>query len=121
MKKLLWLAVSAAMVLVLVGGACGQLDQQETAVPEAGAPLEAEVTIQGTGFVPVNVLLRPGGKVTWTNAATTRFSVTLAGGFDEVLDPGESFTFTFGREGHFDVYDRLNNQARMKVVVEAAP
>lgn len=70
----------------------------------------AQVKAMGGFFDPSTIQVAPGDEITWTNEDSMPHTVTStwdAGeSFDVVLKGGESFTWTFGEEGSYDVHCR---------------
>ncbi|MFD7711170.1 cupredoxin domain-containing protein [Streptomyces sp. NPDC059785] len=85
------------------------------------APLRAEtaVVIDGSGFTPRSVTVRPGDTVRWTNEDDTEHKVTSDGGdWAGVLAPGTSYTRAFPAKGRFAYHCTVSPDAPGSVVVE---
>lgn len=121
MKKTLRLGrlifVLFAIALMIVSCA----PAQETAAPteepaaeepteEAVVPMTEEVTMEGNTFQPGEVTVAVGGTVTWTNEDSVSHTVTAGtrgnptGEFDESIEAGGSFSYTFEEPGVVDYY-----------------
>jgi quinohemoprotein ethanol dehydrogenase len=94
----------------------GTLDPVE-APPEPSSEVAAEalavnqIDIVDFGFSPGTVIIPPGTTVTWTNtgqqphSATSTVSETNAVQFDSgILDPGQSYSFTFDQPGTYSYF-----------------
>jgi plastocyanin len=80
-----------------------------------GATDRATVDIANFAFSPSNTTINVGGQVTWTNSDQAQHTITMDdGSFDELINPGASFTATFNSVGTFRYHDRLNNQPGLK-------
>jgi len=94
---------------------------EAAATPTAQAGAEAktvEVTIRNFSFgAPLTV--PAGTTVTWTNDDTTQHTVTATNGdFDSgKVAPGESFSFTFTKEGTYDYACLIHSSMTGQVVV----
>ncbi len=119
------------MALVLLLSACSAATAPATAPARgaSGAPQSASAAMvepaggpaQDWSFRPVEVRVAMGGTVTWTNQGETFHTVTSddAGKtFDShVVNPRETFTFTFAQTGTFPYHCDLHPW--MKGVVRA--
>jgi plastocyanin len=106
MKKLLLLPIFAALLL---------------AAPSALAVTKT-VAITSAGFVPNAITINAGDSITWTNSDTKNhqpISQSKDASFaSPILKPGETFTFTFAKDGKFTITDALVNRVRMTVTVK---
>lgn len=91
------------------------------AAPAAAATVSVSIT--RAGFVPNNVTVKVGDTVTWTNADTQTHQVASQNPAfaSPVLNPNQTFSFTFTKAGKVSVTDPLNKNRKMTVTVEAAP
>ena len=91
MKRLLFL--SALLLLFVV--ACE--DDNDEIRPEN------EVWMSTNAFLPANLEVDPGTTVRWVNnSSVTHHVVSNTGLFNEILNPGQSYSFTFNNTGSFD-------------------
>jgi hypothetical protein len=89
-------------------------------------PLARAATIAVTpgGFVPALLTVNRNDTVVWTNLDATDHQLVLAGkaGISSpVLHAGQSWTFTFTKDGRFTITDALNTSFRAVIVVQRAP
>lgn len=100
--------VTAALALVL-------------AAPAASAT--TTVQIRRAGFVPATVTINQDDSVVWRNRDTIDHQVVANGGqfASPILDPGESYTFTFRNAGTYRYHDGLHPRLRGTVTVRGAP
>ena len=92
-------ALVAALMLVPVAADAGVVGQSS-----GGA---VEIEIDDTSFSPKDAVIPPGTKVRWTNIGDVRHSVTPDAGSQfgiAVLEPGESYEFTFADPGDFGYF-----------------
>jgi len=95
-----------------VGGAFDILDRKKVSAV-VGGPGQWQVTIFDFGFDPQVLNIKVGDTVTWTNTGQVQHTTTSGDGNTQtpsgvwdsgLLDPGESFSFTFTTPGAFDYY-----------------
>src|SRR3989442_6209799 len=81
------------------------------------------VQIKRSGFVPANVTINQDDTVTWTNADTIDHQVVANGGsfVSPILNPGQTYTHTFGGGGTFHYHDGLHPTLKGTVTVRGAP
>jgi len=107
MRRLIPL-VATALALMLAG-------------PAASAT--TNVQIRRAGFVPATVTINQNDAVAWKNTDTIDHQVVANGGqfASPILDPGESYAFTFRNSGTFRYHDGLHPSLRGTVTVRGAP
>ena len=72
------------------------------------------VTATSFRFTPQTMTIKEGTTVTWTNTDTIEHTVTSGvngvpdGKFDQLLQPGETFSFTFNTAGDFPYFCRFH-------------
>jgi plastocyanin len=91
----------------------------------AAAPAVAanvNVAITRTGFVPNNLTIEQGDSITWTNSDTQNHQVASqqAPFTSAVLQPTQTYSYTFAKAGKFTVTDPLSKNEKMNVTVNAA-
>ena len=86
-----------------------------------GAP-SATVDISGEAYTPDIAVVKPGGKVTWTNGDTAAHAVVVNGGQVSKLDlpAGKSQTAIFAKPGIYLFYDERQATYNSKVGLAAA-
>ena len=102
MRRMLFAVAAAAMVL---------------APPAAAKTVTVQIT--SAGFVPSAVTVDVGDTVTWTNADTTRHQVVATSGAfsSPVLQPGQSYSYTFRTAGRYTYRDAFAKNRRGTVTV----
>ena len=102
MRRTLFAVAAAAMVL---------------APPAAAKTVTVQIT--STGFVPSAVTVEVGDTVTWVNADTTRHQVVATSGAfsSPVLQPGQSFSYTFRTSGRYAYRDAFARNRRGTITV----
>jgi plastocyanin len=88
----------------------------------ASSAATVTVSISKTGFTPKAVTVRPGDAVTWTNTDTAAHRVVSdhnAFPASPVLQPGQSYSFTFTKAGKYAYRDADN--PRLKGTVTVSP
>lgn len=79
-------------------------------------PVTKNVSINASGFQPLNSQIIQGSIVRWTNNDTLTHTVTSTI-FDQSLAPGETFQFTFNTIGNVSYFDRNTNlQGKVEVL-----
>ena len=82
-------------------------------------PRTLVVQITQTGYVPSALTINPGDTVQWNNIDSTDHSVSHENAlFNELLPPGDSFSFTFDSPGSHSYLDETNatNTGTIEVV-----
>jgi plastocyanin len=114
-------AVSAKYV-VPEPGACGSAPAPASPTAETGDTAgEVAVKIYDFGFDPPTLKIKVGTTVTWTNTgAVEHTTVSFRGGKktwdSDIMEPGDSYSFTFNRTGVYDYLCGLH--PTMKGVIE---
>jgi plastocyanin len=88
----------------------------------AGAATKT-VTIRGSGFSPSTVTITAGDTVKWVNRDNDRHQVLADNGqfVSPILQPGQTFAFTFKGSGTYGYKDELNMKHAATVVVRSLP
>ena len=115
-----------------VGGAEASPGASPAATPAATAVASPEASLQATpgaeectidirdlAYQPAQTEVAVGTTVTWTNSDTVPHTATHAdGAFDSgILDPGQSFSYTFDEAGTFDYICLVHPEMKGTVVV----
>jgi plastocyanin len=91
----------------------------------AAPALAAEVRVQiaQSAFVPASVTIQPGDRVVWTNTDTVdrQFAADRGAFRSPLIRPGQTYSFTFAREGTFAYTDAQKPTVKGTVIVEAEP
>ena len=115
--------------ILLILGACAPTQQTPTQPAPAmtalvkiiSDPQQAQAlgTLYGGEFSPVNIAVSVGGTVTWNNTDNNAHSLSSDDGlFNQLLLPGESFSYTFTQNGSFNYHDPLYATMKGTVIVE---
>ena len=112
------LSFLALLVVVPVAGA----HQPQDMMGQSTTPKMWKVSIEDFYFEPADVAIQPRDTVMWVNEGNTPHTVTSDDGqFDsEVLNPGESFMFTFPESGTFSYHCEIHPSMTGSVTVGAA-
>jgi plastocyanin len=99
MKRLSGLVVLSILALLIFVPSAGAQQNQDMMVQPT--PKMWSVAIEDFYFEPADAAIQPGDTIMWVNEGSTPHTVTSDDGqFDsEVLNPGESFMFTFPEAG----------------------
>ncbi len=82
-------------------------------------PTQETVSITATGYNPDNLEVFSESTITWINNDTIKHSITSAL-FDEDLEPGESFPYTYttiGINQYYDKFTSLQGQVVVKDII----
>jgi len=97
---------AAAAVLVCLGGGTAQAQ-------------ELKVTIDNFTFTPVELTVKVGDTVTWTNHDDIPHTVVSAGKFrSKAMDTDNSFSFTFTSAGDYKYFCSLHPHMSGMIKVE---
>src|SRR5829696_8329480 len=88
---------------------------------QSTTPKMWKVAIEDFYFEPADAAIQPGDTIMWVNEGNTPHTVTSDDGqFDsEVLNPGESFMFTFPEAGSFTYHCEIHPSMTGSVTVGA--
>lgn len=118
-KLIIWLVLAAVVLvgLYLILGSpesAGPSDKTTAPSPSAVAPSGSktaptsgglvQVDIKGFAFVGQTVRVVPGTKIVWKNSDDAVHSVVGAGFQSKPLAKGETFSYTFTKEGTYPYY-----------------
>lgn len=98
-----------------------QTTVENVTVPEAEIPAEpktVEVKIEDFAFNPDSVTISPGDTVRWTNLDLFTHTVTGPDFSSGTLRDGDSYEFTFTREGTYRYYCSIHASMEGVVIVE---
>ncbi|MGH3929790.1 MAG: cupredoxin domain-containing protein [Pseudonocardiaceae bacterium] len=88
------------------------------------APVEHAVSMEGLQFVPALLTIAVGDTVTWTNNDDALHTVTVTDGPEifesELLNPGDTFSYTFTKVGTYEYYCAVHPDMKGSVVVTGA-
>lgn len=95
------------------------------AAPTTTAFTAHTVAIENFTFIPIELKVKVGDKVTWTNKDSAPHTVSSQPGVEKVLDSGtlnqgQTYAFTFTKTGTFDYQCNIHPTMKAKVIVEAA-
>src|SRR5215212_7325532 len=121
MRRLLCLVALSFLALLVVVPVAGA-HQPQAMMGQSTTPKMWSVAIEDFDFDPADVAIQPGDTIMWVNRGNTPHTVTSDDGqFDsEVLNPGESFMFTFPEAGTFSYHCEIHPFMTGSVTVGAA-
>jgi plastocyanin len=104
--------------LVIMALACR--DNNEEEIPdEIIPPTGSNVLMNASSFIPSTLTVSPGTTVRWNNSSQVDHTVTSNNGlFNELLSPGESFSFTFTRAGSYSYICTLHTGMSGTIIVQ---
>jgi plastocyanin len=110
-----------ALVLSVLAVGCSSTP---SGAPAAGAASSGAVSIKGFAFNPALTSIAKGTTVTWTNddgathTVTSGVPGTPSGKFDQRVEGGKTFGFTFADAGTYDYFCNIHNSMRGTVTVK---
>ena|SRR5580765_6919129 len=134
-KKMIWLAVLIAVVLVAAGVVIAMQGSDNKQSPTQNTPTNTpatntnsssstsatnSVSINNFAFSPASITVKKGTKVTWTNKDSTSHTVTAdssSGPKSSLLGQGESYSFTFDTVGTFSYHCQVHSTMTGTVTV----
>lgn len=135
MKKIATLSVLALSTLILSGcGSSGSTkspsvtpqsqgsssQNQNIATPQdQGTKAESNtVNIQNFAFNPGTLTIKKGATVTWTNNDSAPHQIKSGTFNSNLLDKGQTFSFTFSEAGTFDYSCSIHPSMMGKIIVQ---
>ena len=106
----------ALLLAVLAVGCAAQ--------PKAPAIAGTQISIKGFAFNPNQPSVAKGATITWTNDDGTTHTVTSgvpgtpSGKFNQSVDAGKTFSFTFTDTGTYEFFCNIHNSMRGVVTVK---
>jgi plastocyanin len=101
-------AIALTIVGTLFTVACGGSDTPADTTPVDTTPQSQTVQMFGYKFNPNSVSVAAGTTVVFENKDPERHNVTISAlGIDQMVDPGQSWSYTFTTTGEFAVQNRL--------------
>ncbi len=93
---------------------------QPTPTPQVSSPSEVKISISGFKFVPSEVTVKAGTKVTWTNQDGAAHTVEGGAGMmkSDDLAKGESYSVVMSKPGTYSYACGIHPSMSGKVVVE---
>lgn len=124
LRLLLILAAGLALIAIPAIGGTAQ-DSTPAASPEASPAAspaasagEEQVTIKDFVFTPQKLEVPVGTTVTWTNQDVTQHTVVSEGNWkSDILQKGDTFSYTFDKAGTFDYICTLHPNMKGQVIV----
>src|SRR5215212_4267613 len=122
MRRLSCLVALSFLALLVVVPVAGAQQQPQDMMGQSTTPKMWKVAIEDFYFEPADAAVQPGDTIMWVNEGNTPHTVTSDDGqFDsEVLNPGESFMFTFPEAGTFNYHCEIHPSMTGSVTVGAA-
>ncbi len=108
-----------ALLLSVLAVGCASQPASSPAPAVAGT----QISIKGFAFNPNQPSVAKGATITWSNDDGTTHTVTsgvpgtLSGKFDQRVEPGKTFSFTFSESGTYDFFCNIHNSMRGTITV----
>lgn len=111
------LVVIAVVSFGLIAGAVWLMWRNSDNAAAIDVSQEPKVNILGDGFSPATISIKRGQSITWTSADAATHRLVAddqhnagVAGFDseDILSPGDTFTYTFNAAGTYGYHDQQN-------------
>ena len=109
-----------ALLLSILAVGCASQPASSPVPAVAGT----QISIKGFAFNPNQPSVAKGATITWSNDDGTTHTVTsgvpgtLSGKFDQRVEPGKTFSFTFSESGTYDFFCNIHNSMRGTITVK---
>ena len=109
-----------ALLLSVLAVGCASQPASSPAPAVAGT----QISNKGFAFNPNQPSVAKGATITWSNDDGTTHTVTsgvpgtLSGKFDQRVEPGKTFSFTFSESGTYDFFCNIHNSMRGTITVK---
>jgi len=119
MRLAIRLVGPALLISVLAVGCASQ--PASSPAPGVGG---TQISIKGFAFNPSQQSVAKGATITWTNddgathTVTSGVPGTPSGKFDQRLETGKTFSFTFADAGTYEFFCNIHNSMRGTVTVK---
>ena len=113
--------IGPALLLSVVAVACASTP---TNAPATGAVSSGAISAVSFAFSPAQLSVNRGATVTWTNGDSTAHTVTSgapgapSGKFDQQIDGGQTFKFTFADAGTYEFFCKIHTTMKGTVLVK---
>jgi plastocyanin len=121
MRVLIRMLGPALLLTVL---AVGCTSSSPTAAPVSAPVSTGAFSIKGFAFNPTQLSVNKGAAITWTNDDGTTHTVTSgvpgtpSGKFDQRVEAGKTFAFTFTDAGTYEFFCSIHNSMRGTITVK---
>ncbi|MEP6694534.1 MAG: plastocyanin/azurin family copper-binding protein [Chloroflexota bacterium] len=112
--------IGPAMLLSVLAVGCASQPASSPAPAAAGT----QISIKGFAFNPNQPSVTKGATITWTNddgathTVTSGVPGTPSGKFDQRVEAGKTFAFTFSDAGTYEFFCSIHNSMRGTVTVK---
>lgn len=120
------ISLSMLVLGTLFISGCGLYNnpQKSSVSPITPTPIQVSpkasisVNIRNFAFTPATLTVKKGTTVTWTNADSAPHQIKSSSFNSEILNNGQSFSYTFNDVGNFDYLCAIHPYMVGKIVVE---
>ena len=120
-KIILWIiGLIIVIALVFIGVKYYKKSYGTNSSSSSSTPVATnQVSIANFSFNPATITVAPGATVTWTNNDSTTHTVTSNDNlFNQSIDPGKNFSFTFSSAGTFSYHCSIHSSMTGQVIVQ---
>ena len=116
--------VGLGLIAVVAFVGCSSTSSAPSAPSPTASPTPVAISIKGFAFNPNQPSIAKGATITWSNDDGTTHTVTSgvpgtpAGKFDQRVEPGKTFAFTFIDTGTYEFFCNIHNSMRGTVTVK---
>jgi len=113
------LLVALSLIAIPFGGSDSSGSQSAAG---GGSKMTNEVVIENFDYLPKEVTVAAGTKITWTNEDSAKHTATAADGADvfttDTLEDGQSKSVTLDKAGRYEYFCQFHEFMKGSVVVE---
>lgn len=126
MKRIIGLTV--VLIAILITGGCSLYGNNQTTAPRVTpAPTATQpavtqdvnaINIENFSFNPSAITIKKGAAITWTNNDSAPHKIKSDTFNSEILNKGQSFSFTFNDAGTFNYSCSIHPSMTGEIIVE---
>lgn len=112
-------AIIIIVIVIILAAGIYYFSQKTAVAPTSTAPTTSaiNIAIKNFAFIPAEFNIKKGDTVVWTNEDSAPHQISGNGLQSEILNKGQSFSFTFGAAGIFDYICSLHPGMKGKINV----
>ena len=115
----IWILLLVSVIALSGCGASTPTNGGTSTFPVSKLGTKVTVSMKNSVFTPATATVKAGTTVVWTNDDSLQHTVFASGAFDDILlQPGETFSFTFKNVGTFDYVSTLSKEMIGKIIVQ---
>jgi len=116
-RKLMIAGTSLVLLLAIAAGVLINITSHQSNTTRTLSHTTVAVDITDSGFIPSDILVKPGTQVIWTNTSSSNQQIaanpypthtTLPALFSSTIPPHSTYAYTFEKVGHWGYQDFLH-------------